>query len=139
MRAFVIGICLGFLLSAGIVLLMVGPDATLTGNVATSGTTMTLPTTGSTEQVDSDVMIGDGDIMPKQVVIDAGKYARISVFARTGPAKLFVPDALASIPLLSERQLHTFSVRFDEPGVYEAICAPCGSERSSVTASIVVV
>lgn len=136
MRDFVIGILIGLLLSVTFVLLLFRPATPTGAIIATEGDTMTLPTLTSAETIDADLFIGDGSISPDSITLKAGELTRVAIYARTGPAKLFVPDAVASTPVLSERQLHSFSLRFDEPGSYEAICNPCGSARSTTALTI---
>lgn len=137
MRDFAAGILIGLLLSITLILLIMRP-AQITGQViASEGTTMTI-TLDQANLVESDLRIALSTIIPEELVLESGELTRVAIFARTGPTRIIIPDALASTPLLSERQLHTFSLRFDEPGTYEGICSPCGASGSVESFTITV-
>jgi hypothetical protein len=139
MRALVIGVMMGLLLGLSITLVLLSSSMSMTGAAITStGETITLPANAQFGSIDTDLRIVNGRIDPKVVRIDTGVESEISILAITGPARILIPQTGQSTPMLSDRQKHTFFVRIDEPGDYEIICRPCGTEQSLEAALLIV-
>ena len=118
-------------------LLVLGNSLSMTGAaIGSAGSTITLPANTAFGAVDADFVIVNGRIEPQAVRMEGG--SELSVLAISGPAQVLIPETGQSTPLLSNRQKHTFSVRIDEPGEYEVICRPCGSQHSLESALLIV-
>ena len=141
MRSLMLGLVLGLFVGATLMLLVLGDSIGMTGAaIVSTGSTVTLPanTILDREALGVDIVIRDGRASPSSIAVAAGEDVELSVLAATGPAMILIPEFGFSTPLLSNRQVYSFVVRFDEPGSYEAICRPCGSMQSLESLSIVV-
>lgn len=140
MRALVLGLVFGLMVGATATLLVLDQTIGMTGAaISSTSHTITLPASAVLDPsaVGADFTIRDGRITPSSIAISAGSDHELTVLAITGPGALIIPETQQSTPLLSNRQVHTFTVRFDEPGTYEAICRPCGTQQSLESVTII--
>lgn len=139
MRALVLGLVAGLIVGFGLMMVVLTDSISMTGAaIGSAGSTITLPANTQFSSIDADLRIVNGRIDPQTVRIEAGVETEVSVLAITGPAQILIPETGQSTPLLSNRQKHTFSVRIDDPGDYEIICRPCGTQQSLESALLVV-
>jgi hypothetical protein len=140
MRALLIGLAFGLLIGLSITLVLLSSSISMTGAaISSTGETITLPANTAYSAIEASFTIVNGAIEPNVYRIDARRTTELSVLAISGPAMLTIPYTDQSTPLLSNRQVHTFPVRIDEPGVYELICRPCGTQQSLESAQLIVI
>lgn len=139
MRARTIGAISGLVLAIAIIVLVLGLHHRSPNGAAidapsgpgSSTATRTLPANASAPTVvNANFTIDAGRIEPRTLAIRAGALVMLTAYAVTGPAKLIVPDAAVSTPLLSDRQLRSFQFRINVPGNYTILCKPCGVANS---------
>jgi hypothetical protein len=140
MRALVLGLLFGLMVGALATLIITGQTIGLTGDaISTTGKTITLPASAALETIDADLIIVNGRVEPRSLTVDAGRDVEITVLAITGPGMITIPETGQSTPLLSNRQMHTLLVRIVEPGTYEVLCRPCGTEQSLESVRLIVI
>ncbi|MFT4308223.1 MAG: hypothetical protein ACMXYM_02530 [Candidatus Woesearchaeota archaeon] len=140
MRSLAIGLIIGLVVGVVGVALFFADSLNATGAaIGSTGSTITLPA-GSLDRSDLevDLRVEDGFVSPRSITVERGRAVSMSVLAVSAPASLIIPDAGVATPLLSARQVHTFSFRLEDPGSYELICRPCGSMQSLDSIELIV-